>query len=81
GYDISASGSQLHQLAVRPEDQQSISVNIDVPLEIEEGDYTFTMVATSNEGLSENLPITLTVSEGGTFETELTTEQANLEGD
>ncbi|MBU9722940.1 MULTISPECIES: NEW3 domain-containing protein [Bacillaceae] len=80
-YDITASGNELHQLAIRPNEEQSISVDVNVPLEVEEGDYRFTVAASSESGVSENLPITLTISERGTFETELTTEQANMEGD
>jgi len=77
---ITANGRDIQQLSVQPGGEQQITLEVTVPLEVEKADYNFTLVADGDgEGYAE-LPFTTTVSEQGTFETELTTEQQNMEG-
>ncbi|MFD2761721.1 COG1470 family protein [Lentibacillus juripiscarius] len=77
---ITADGRDIQQLSVQPDGKQQISLEITVPLEIEKADYAFTLVADGEGSGHAELPFVTTVSEQGTFETELTTEQPNMEG-
>ncbi|GAA0326153.1 NEW3 domain-containing protein [Bacillus carboniphilus] len=80
-YTINSGGWDLQEISVQPGESESLSVNITVPLQVEKGTYTFKAVAEANSGLETELPLSVTVSEKGTFKTEMTTEQSNLEGD
>src|SRR5690606_15394214 len=44
------------------------------------GNYAFTAVATSANGEKTSLPLTVKVTEKGTFKTDFSAEQTNLEG-
>ena len=75
-YQLTAGGWSLQRIAVLPDEPQSVSLQVDVPLEINKGTYRFELVA---EG-KDSLPLVVQVTEQGTFKTELTTEQPNMEG-
>ncbi|MBO8163357.1 MAG: hypothetical protein H0Z34_06510 [Brevibacillus sp.] len=75
-YQLTAGGWSIQRLAVLPDQSRNISLQVDVPLEIDKGSYRFQLVA---EGKG-SLPLTVTVTEQGTFKTELTTEQPNMQG-
>src|SRR5699024_516365 len=77
---ISANGTSIQQLSVRPNEEEEISLEVEVPLEVEKDEYQFELQASSSRGTSATLPISINVSEEGTFETELTTDQPNMEG-
>ncbi|HWO75661.1 MAG TPA: NEW3 domain-containing protein [Bacillus sp. (in: firmicutes)] len=77
---INSDGWDVQQLSVKPGEPKSLSINVTVPLEVEKGNYQFTAVAEAESGLTAELPLAVTVSEQGTFRTELTSEQPNLEG-
>ena len=79
-YDITSGGWSLHQLSVQSNGSRSFYVNVDVPLKVQKGDYQFYVTAQSTTGLVERLPINVKVTEKGTFKTELTSEQPNMEG-
>ncbi len=66
----------LNQLAILPGQKQNISLKVDVPQKVNKGTYRFRVVA----GGSYSLPLAVTVSEQGTFESEFTAQQANMEG-
>lgn len=76
---IIAGGNSIQQLSVRPGNEQQITIEVNVPLEVEKDDYRFELVANAN-GNTASLPFLVTVSEEGTFKTELTSEQPNMEG-
>lgn len=76
---IIAGGNSIQQLSVRPGNEQQITVEVNVPLEVEKDDYRFELVANAN-GNTASLPFLVNVSEEGTFKTELTSEQPNMEG-
>ncbi|GEL77752.1 COG1470 family protein [Tenuibacillus multivorans] len=80
-YSISAGGQSINQLSVAPNQAQTFTIDLDVPLQIDQGSYTFNVVAQSNTGATTTLPITVNITEQGTFQTELTVDQPNMEGD
>lgn len=53
-----------------------MTLEVGVPLEIDKGSYRFQLTA----GSMASLPLTVEITEKGTYQTELTTDQANLEG-
>ncbi|MEQ6389315.1 NEW3 domain-containing protein [Bacillaceae bacterium S4-13-58] len=79
-HEITADGKPLRQLSVMPNSKQEILLEITVPLEVEKADYRYELVAINREGTRTELPLLTTVSEKGTYKTELTSEQPNMEG-
>jgi uncharacterized membrane protein len=75
-YKITAGGRQINEIAVKPDSYESINVQIDVPLEVNKGTYRFAVVA----GDLARLPLVINVTEQGTYASEWTAEQANMEG-
>lgn len=79
-YSIKASGNSIRQLSIKPKAEEQMTLEINVPLQIEKGDYRFQLVANGNSDDSSSLPFLVTVSEEGTFKTAFTTDQPNMEG-
>lgn len=75
-YTLKSGGWNIKQLSILPGEKKSFSLKVDVPLKVNKGDYRFRVLA---GGLS-TLPLIIAVSEQGTFKTEFTTNQANMEG-
>jgi uncharacterized membrane protein len=75
-YDLKSGGWAIGELAVLPNERKNVTLRVDVPLKVDKGNYRFSMVG---EGLA-TLPLTVVVSEQGTFKTELITKQPNMEG-
>ncbi|SHE11576.1 NPCBM-associated, NEW3 domain of alpha-galactosidase [Chlamydia abortus] len=75
-YGLTSGGWKIGQISVKPNDSQQVNMELNVPLQIDKGDYQFVLTA---DGLA-SLPLTVRVSEQGTYQTELTTEQPNMEG-
>ncbi|MNO23061.1 NPCBM-associated, NEW3 domain of alpha-galactosidase [compost metagenome] len=75
-YELTAGGRQVQQLAVKGGDTQSVNLQLEVPLEINKGSYTFAINAPGQASLK----LKVNVSEQGTFKTELAVDQANMEG-
>jgi uncharacterized membrane protein len=61
---------------VLPGDKRSFNLKITVPLKVNKGTYDLTVKA----GDETELSLSITVSSQGSFRTELTTEQPNMEG-
>ncbi|QAY65920.1 NEW3 domain-containing protein [Paenibacillus protaetiae] len=74
-YELTAGGRTVSKLAVKGGETQTVNLQLDVPLEINKGVYQFQL----NAG-GEALPLAVQVSEQGTFRTELTTDQPNIQG-
>lgn len=79
-HTITAGGNDISQLSVKPNSEQQLNLEITVPLEVKKADYRFKLVADGVNGSYAELPFLTTVAEKGTFKTELTSEQPNLEG-
>jgi|SRR5690625_162451 len=77
---IRAGGNDIRQLSINAADSQEISLEIGVPLQVEKGEYEFELVAHGSSNTETTLPFLVEVSEEGTFSTELTIDQPNLEG-
>ncbi|GIQ70235.1 hypothetical protein DUZ99_06405 [Xylanibacillus composti] len=75
-YDLRGGGHQLREISVMPGESESVFLDVTVPLQVERGTYEFSLAA----GTLARLPLTIEVTEKGTFQTALTTDQANLEG-
>ena len=73
---MKSGGWNIGSLAVLPGEKKNFSLDVQVPLKVDKGTYHFTVTA---PGLS-TLPLTVVVSQQGTFKTELTTDQANMAG-
>jgi len=75
-YSISSGSFSAKEIAVKPDQQQTVTVEVEVPLQVQRGVYRFTVSA----GNGNTLPLAIEVTEQGTYETELTTDQPNIEG-
>ncbi|WP_262246926.1 COG1470 family protein [Parapedobacter soli] len=75
-YELKSGGWTIEQLSVLPKEKKNISFKVQVPYKVEKGTYRFQLVA---KGAS-SLPLTVVVSEQGTFKSEFNTDQANMEG-
>jgi len=79
-HSLTANGSPIKQLTVRGNNEQQINLEVTVPLEIDQADYRFTLAAKDENGTTSELPFLVTLAEKGTFKTELTVDQPNLQG-
>jgi len=75
-YVLKSGTWNIGQLAILAGQKQTLSLKVDVPLKVNKGTYRFRIVA----GEDYSLPLVVVVSEQGTFETEFTTQQFNMEG-
>jgi len=75
-YDLKSGGWTVGKISVLPSEKKTMSLNIHVPFIVEKGVYEFQIIA----GGYDRLPLTIIVSEEGTFKTEFSTKQANMEG-
>lgn len=75
-YSLKSGGWNVSQLSVLPGERKSLSLKVDVPLQVNKGNYRFRMIA---KGLC-TLQLVVNVSEQGTYKTEFSTTQPNMEG-
>lgn len=75
-YELKSGGWTVEQISVLPKEKKNVSFKVQVPYNVEKGTYRFQLMA---KGLS-SLPLTVVVSEQGTFKSEFNTDQANMEG-
>lgn len=61
---------------MKPGESESVTLEVTVPLKVDKGSYRFQLSA----GSMASLQLTVDITEKGTYQTELTTDQANLEG-
>ncbi|GMK37241.1 hypothetical protein PCCS19_02940 [Paenibacillus sp. CCS19] len=74
-YDLTAGGRNVSRIAVKAGETETINLALDVPLEVNKGAYNFQVKAGG-----EVLPITVQVSEQGTFRSDLSLDQPNMQG-
>ncbi len=65
----------VKKVAVKPNDTKTVNLDIDVPLAVDKGSYNFEVLAGDYK-----LPLTINVSEQGTYKTELSVNQPNMQG-
>jgi len=75
-YTLKAGGWNISQISVLPGEKKSVSLTVEIPMQVNKGNYRFTVSA---DGLA-SLPLNINVSEQGSFKTEFTTKQPNMEG-
>lgn len=73
---IKAGGYTIKRIAVLPGEKKELTLTVNVPLKVEKGTYNIKLVGKNYDVL----PITINVSEEGTFKTEFTSDQINMEG-
>ncbi|MEH7379563.1 NEW3 domain-containing protein [Bacillus sp. JJ1533] len=78
-YTISSGGRDIREFSVKGNSEETVNVDIIVPLDAKKADYRFSLVA-SDEGNKSRLPLLITLTEQGSFESELTSDQKNLQG-
>lgn len=75
-YEIKSGGFTISELSVLPDEKKNFSLKVEVPVKVNKGTYQFTVSA---DGMAR-LPLTITVSKQGTYQTDFTTTQPNMEG-
>ncbi|PXX31247.1 NEW3 domain-containing protein [Arenibacter sp. ARW7G5Y1] len=78
GWDstLMAGGYSIKRIAVLPGEKKTVSLTLNVPLKVEKGKYNIRLVAKNYDVL----PIVVNVSEEGSFKTEFSSDQINMEG-
>ena len=74
-YDIKSGGLNIEQMAVLPDEKKNFTLTVNVPLKINKGSYKFHLSAGE-----ARLPLTIVVSKQGTYQSEFTTDQPNMQG-
>ena len=74
-HEIKSGGWSLSQLSVLPNEKKSFNLKVEVPLKVNKGNYHFTVFAGETQ-----LPLEITVAQQGTYQTEFTTDQPNMQG-
>ena len=75
-HTLKSGGWNVKRLSVLPDEKESVKLNVTVPLKVNRGRYDFNLW----DGNETLLPLSIYVSEKGTFKTEFDTDQANMEG-
>ena len=74
-YELKSGGWKIGRISVLPDERKTLSLRVEVPVQVNKGSYSFSV----NAG-SISLPLTIIVSAQGTYNTEFTTDQRNMEG-
>jgi len=75
-YSLKAGGYAIKQISVLPGEKKTLSLTVNVPIKVNKGNHWFSVVAKNLDVLN----LVVNVSEQGTFKTEFTCDQANMEG-
>lgn len=75
-YTLKSGGYSINRIAVLPDEKKTLSLTINVPLNVDKGKYKVKIIGRNYDVL----PIEIEVSEQGTFKTEFTSDQINMEG-
>ena len=75
-YILKSGSWNIKQLSILPGEKKTLSLKVQVPLKVNKGNYHFNVLA---NGMA-SLPLAVNVSKQGTFKTEFTTDQSNMEG-
>jgi uncharacterized membrane protein len=73
---LKAGGYNIKQISVLPGEKKKMTLKVEVPVKVNKGNHWFKVVARGYGVLS----LLVNVSEQGTFKTEFTTDQVNIEG-
>jgi uncharacterized membrane protein len=75
-FTIKSGGWDIGQISILPTERKSFSLRVEVPLKVNKGSYRFSVAA----GGVASLPLVIIVTEQGTFKTEFTADQNNMQG-
>lgn len=75
-FDLKVGSLVVNELSVLPDEKKTLALKVNVPFKVRKGAYHFSLVAA---GVT-TLPLTVIVSEEGTFKTEFSSRQPNMEG-
>lgn len=75
-HSLKSGGWTISRIAVLPNEKKTVSLKVEVPMQVNKGTYRFSVHA----GDLAELPLTVIVSEQGTYQTEFQTNQPNMEG-
>ena len=75
-YTLEAGGYSINRISVLPGEKKTFNLKIDIPSGANKGNQVFKVIAKDFDVLQ----LVINVSEQGTFKTEFTTEQINLQG-
>lgn len=75
-HTLKSGGWEINRISVLPDKEQTLSLQVVVPLKVDKGSYRFHVRANGYD----DLPLTIEVSKEGTYKTAFSTKQANLEG-
>jgi uncharacterized membrane protein len=73
---LKSGGWNIEQITLLPHDKKSLSLRVEVPMQVNKGRYRFNV----NAGGFYSLPLVVVVSEQGTYKTDFSTKQPNMEG-
>ncbi len=76
GSTLKAGGYIIKQISVLPGEKKTLSLRVEVPTKVNKGNHLFKVVAKNYDVL----PLIINVSEQGTFKTEFTSDQVNMQG-
>ena len=72
---LKAGGYVIRQISVLPGEKRAVALQVEVPMQVNRGNFSFRLVAGD-----QSLTMMVNVSEQGTFKTEFTSDQVNMEG-
>jgi uncharacterized membrane protein len=75
-YNLKSGGWNISQISVLPGEKKSLSLKVDVPFQVEKGNYSFRV----NAGKYGSLPLVINISKQGTYKTEFSATQSNMQG-
>ena len=75
-YELKSGGWNIKQISILPGEKKSMALKIEVPFDVNKGNYRFSIIAKDYY----SLPLVVNVSEQGTSKSEFTCDQANMEG-
>lgn len=75
-YSLKSGGWNIKQISVLPGEKKTLDLKVDIPRRINKGDYRFKVIAAGFDAL----PLEINISEQGTYKTEFTSDQVNMEG-
>lgn len=75
-YSLTSGNYKVGRIAVLPEQKQTLTLKVEVPMKVNKGSYRFSIAG----GRGISLPLVIEVTEQGTYETEFTAKQSNMQG-
>lgn len=75
-YTLKSGGYTVSQVSVLPNDRKTLNLRVEIPAQVNKGNYKFRV----NAGSVGTLPLNVNVSKQGTFKTEFTCNQINMQG-